>query len=59
VWNEPVVRDMQLAISEVVLNKMAHKFVLAIYRTGSDRTHIVRIVGEQYGPIHVNHLDEL
>ena len=24
-WNEPVVRDMQLTISEVVLDKMAHK----------------------------------
>jgi hypothetical protein len=38
---------------------MAHKSVLAVYRTGNGKTHIVGIVGEQYGPIHVNHLDEL
>jgi energy-coupling factor transporter ATP-binding protein EcfA2 len=36
---------MQLAISEAALNKKAQKFVLAVYRTGSGKTHIVRIVG--------------
>jgi hypothetical protein len=59
VGNEPVVHDMQLIISEVVLNKMAHTFVLAIYRSGNIKTHIVQIIGEQYGPIQVDHLDKL
>jgi hypothetical protein len=59
VWNEPVVRDMQLTISEVVLNKIAHKVVLVVYSTGNGKTHIVRIVGEQYSPIHVDHLGKL
>ena len=27
---------------------MAHKFVLAVYRTSNGKTHIVGIVGEQY-----------
>jgi hypothetical protein len=41
VWNEPVVCDMQLTISEVVLNMKARKFVLAVYSTGSGKTHVV------------------
>jgi hypothetical protein len=38
---------------------MAHTFVLAIYRSGNIKTHIVQIIGEQYGPIQVDHLDKL
>jgi hypothetical protein len=37
VWNEPVVCDMQLTISEAVLNRKAHRFVLAFYRTAAAR----------------------
>ena len=37
VWNEPVVRDMQLTISDFRGR--------AVYHTGSGKTHIVRIIG--------------
>ena len=45
VWRTPTLRPMQLDIAEVVLDPERPNVVVAVYPTGSGKTHVIRVVG--------------
>ena len=45
VWRMPTLRLMQLDLTEIVLDPERSNVVVAVYLTGSGKTHVIRVVG--------------